>query len=48
VSDGAVELCRKHGIQVVPGACPYMYLHDAAFFHRVHGFFAKLFGQRPS
>jgi hypothetical protein len=48
VSDNAVELCRKHGIQVVPGACPYMFLPNGAFFHRVHGFFARLFGQTPS
>ena len=36
VSDDAVALCRDHGIEVVDGACPMMFMDDAAWFHRVH------------
>jgi predicted CoA-binding protein len=36
VSDEAVALCHEHGIEVVDGACPMMFLDDAAWFHRVH------------
>jgi uncharacterized protein len=36
VSEEAVELCREHGIAVVPGACPLMFLEPVAWFHRVH------------
>lgn len=43
VSPEAVRICREHGMSVVAGACPYMYLPRTAFIHRVHGFFHKLF-----
>lgn len=43
VSLDAVRFCREHGISVVAGACPYMYLPHAALVHRVHGFFQRLF-----
>ena len=36
VSDEAVALCRDHGIEVVDGACPMMFMDDASWFHRVH------------
>ena len=36
VSDDAVALCRDHGIEVVDGACPMMFMEDAAWFHRAH------------
>lgn len=36
VSDDAVALCRDHGIEVVDGACPMMFMDDASWFHRVH------------
>jgi predicted CoA-binding protein len=32
VSPAAVELCREHGISVIPGACPNQFL-DPDFFH---------------
>lgn len=38
VSDEAVAFCRAHGIAVIAGACPYMFLPGAGFVHRVHGF----------
>ncbi len=42
VSKAAVGFCRSKGIAVIPGFCPYMFWKDAAFFHRLHGFFVKL------
>ena len=36
VSDDAVALCHEHGIEVVEGACPLMFLEPVAWFHRVH------------
>jgi uncharacterized protein len=35
-TDEAVALCREHGIEVVDGACPMMFLEGAAWFHRLH------------
>ena len=36
VSDEAVQLCHEHGIDVVAGACPLMFLEPVAWFHRIH------------
>jgi len=35
-SDEAVSLCREAGIEVVPGACPLMFLHPVGSIHRIH------------
>lgn len=35
-SDEAVALCETNGIEVVPGACPFMFLEPVGWFHRVH------------
>jgi uncharacterized protein len=32
----------KAGIRVIRGFCPLMFLSDVAFYHHLHGFFAKL------
>ncbi len=37
VSDDALEACAQHGIEVVAGACPLMFLGPVGWFHRVHG-----------
>jgi uncharacterized protein len=42
VSREAVSFCRTHGVEVVEGACPYMYLPKAAAVHRIHGFLHRL------
>jgi len=47
VSPRAVEFCETHGIQVIPGYCPYMFWSDSSFFHRLHGFVMKLTGGYP-
>ena len=36
LSDDAVAYCREHGIEVVPGACPLMFLEPVGWFHRGH------------
>ena len=36
VSEEALELCRENGIEVVPGACPLMFLEPVGWFHRLH------------
>jgi predicted CoA-binding protein len=36
VSDDALRLCRDHGIDVVAGACPLMFLEPVGWFHRLH------------
>jgi hypothetical protein len=47
VSATAMAYCRDHGIAVVEGACPFMFLPRAGLVHRTHGFFARLFGRHP-
>jgi predicted CoA-binding protein len=43
----AVSFCRDHGIAVVDGACPYMFLPKAGFVHRAHHFVTRLLGHDP-
>jgi predicted CoA-binding protein len=47
VSDKAVAFCEQNGIGVVAGLCPYMFLPNTPFFHRVHGFFKKMSRDYP-
>jgi predicted CoA-binding protein len=47
-SPGAVAFCREHGIEVVDGECPFMFLPGAGWFHGVHRFFRRLGGRLPS
>ncbi len=48
VSTEALALCREHGISVVAGECPFMHFPGTGFPHRLHGFFRRTFGRRPS
>lgn len=36
VSDDAVRLLQAHGVTVVEGACPLMFLEPVAMVHRIH------------
>lgn len=36
VSAEAVALCEEHGVAVVAGACPLMFLEPVAAIHRIH------------
>jgi predicted CoA-binding protein len=47
VSPSAIAFCRDHGIQVVPGQCPFMFLPAAGGAHRLHGFLRKITGRFP-
>jgi predicted CoA-binding protein len=48
VSAQAVQFCEEHGIAVVPGECPYMFLSGESWFHRLHGLIKKISGAYPS
>jgi hypothetical protein len=48
VNPVAVSYCRDHGISVVGGACPFMFLPGAGLVHRTHGFLARLFHRHPA
>lgn len=48
VSQAAVDFCREHGMRVIAGECPYMFLPKAGFPHRVHGLLRKIAGSYPS
>jgi len=47
VSAEAVNRCHEHGILVVPGECPYMFLPKTAWYHGVHGFLRRITGHYP-
>jgi len=47
VSQKAIDFCQQHGIQVVPGECPFMFLPHSDGIHRVHGIFRKITGRYP-
>lgn len=48
VDAGAAERCRQAGLDVVEGHCPYMFLEDAGWIHRLHGGLLKLTGKYPA
>lgn len=43
----AIAYCQEHGMSVVPGYCPYMFLPQSPFYHKMHGFVARMIGQCP-
>jgi|SRR5579883_2174924 predicted CoA-binding protein len=47
VSPRAVEFCAGHGMALVEGECPYMFLANTGFPHNVHGFCRKILGRLP-
>ena len=47
VSAPAVQFCEAHGMSVVAGECPFMFLPETAWFHRFHGFCRTLTGKYP-
>jgi predicted CoA-binding protein len=46
VTPRALELCEEHGLDVVPGACPYMYLEYPGFVHSAHAFLRRVFARK--
>jgi uncharacterized protein len=47
VSEVAVQYCHEHGMSVIAGECPLMFLPHTGFVHRVHGFFRRIAGTYP-
>jgi predicted CoA-binding protein len=47
VSAEALEFCRAHGIEVVPGQCPFMFLAPVHGVHRFHRFLSRITGHYP-
>jgi len=47
VDSRILRFCEDHGIRVIAGQCPFMFFHDAAFFHRLHGWAWKMAGMYP-
>ena len=41
----AVAFCREHGIDVIPGECPFMFI--GSWPHKIHGVVNKLVGIYP-
>lgn len=39
--------CREQGMRVVDGYCPFMFLPESPFFHKLHGFALRLTGRYP-
>ena len=44
-SASAIGFCRAHGISVVSGVCPLMFLPDAGFVHRAHRWWREGLGR---
>jgi predicted CoA-binding protein len=47
VSEGAIARAHAHGISLVVGHCPYMFLPGTQLQHRIHGAVKKLTGGYP-
>ena len=47
VSEEAVAACERHGLRLVNGECPLMFLTDAAWYHRLHRGILRLVGTLP-
>jgi uncharacterized protein len=43
----AVAAAQSHGMDVVAGFCPFMFLPGTPFFHSLHGFGKKITGSYP-
>ena len=42
-----IKFCEDRGIRVIAGHCPYMFLSEAAMYHRIHGWAWKMVGYYP-
>ncbi|HXB68960.1 MAG TPA: CoA-binding protein [Candidatus Acidoferrales bacterium] len=47
VSPSAISFCEAHGISVVGGECPLMFLTETGWIHRLHGFCRTIMGTYP-
>jgi CoA binding domain len=42
-----VRFCESHGMDVIPGECPFLCLLGGAWYHRWHQFVRKISGAYP-
>ncbi len=47
IDQRAIRFCHEHGIRLVEGHCPYMFLPKPGIVHRTHGFVLKIIGKYP-
>ncbi|MCF7803275.1 MAG: CoA-binding protein [Candidatus Marinimicrobia bacterium] len=47
VLSDALQYCHQNSIDVVPGYCPYMFIPEAPFFHKIHTAVWKMLGKYP-
>ncbi len=47
VDSDCLDFCEEHSIELIAGYCPYMFLSGVPFFHRIHGFLARITGAYP-
>ena len=47
VGPEAAALCRERGVSLITRECPFMFLSNTGFPHRVHGLIRKIFGSYP-
>lgn len=48
VDPRTIQYCEDHGIRIVAGYCPFMFLPNAAMFHRLHGWVWNVIGYYPN
>jgi predicted CoA-binding protein len=44
----AQKICDRHGMKLVPGYCPFMFMDGSAWYHRFHGLVWKAIGLYPN
>ena len=47
VSEPAILFCKEHGISVIPGGCPMMFINHADFGHRLMRWMQTMSGSLP-
>jgi uncharacterized protein len=47
VSDEAIKFCHEHGITVIPGGCPMMYINNADIGHKFMRWMQNISGSLP-
>ena len=43
----AIYQAEQHGIRLITGFCPFMFMPGTGWFHRAHGFVIKMMGAYP-
>jgi predicted CoA-binding protein len=44
----AIYQAEQHGLRLITGFCPFMFMPATAFFHRMHGFVLKVLRAYPA